>query len=86
MTDLQLAKWILAYQREHGWSPTFREMARRLGMRGHGSVIRRLRQMEAAGMIRRMSGRARAIEVTLREAYFVPTADGWPWVAPCPAG
>jgi repressor LexA len=53
---------LLAYLDEREFCPSFREMREAIGV-PHVSVFRLLNQLEERGYIRRLSNRARAIEV-----------------------
>ena len=56
-------KYIEAYEREHGVTPTMREIARATDTKAVSAISRRLARMEAQGLIRRTPGRARSIEL-----------------------
>lgn len=57
---------IVAFQAEHGYPPTVRELGARLGLSGIGTVVWHLDALERAGCIRRAPRRSRALTV-LRE-------------------
>jgi SOS-response transcriptional repressor LexA len=53
-----------------GVAPTVREIAHGMGYANHGCVQLTLTRLQDRGYIRRMRGRARAMEVIQRVAYF----------------
>lgn len=52
--------------RETGIPPSYREMARATGIKSHGNIHDVMGELEARGFIRRLHGKARAIEVLRR--------------------
>jgi SOS-response transcriptional repressor LexA len=59
---------LLAYIRWHilwhgGVPPSFEDMAKMMGITSKGLIHRAIRKLESEGRIRRIAGRARAIEV-----------------------
>jgi repressor LexA len=55
--------FIKTYASAKGYAPTFDEIAGGLGLSGRSGVHRIVAGLEARGAIRRISGRARAIEI-----------------------
>lgn len=55
--------FLAEYTREHGYAPSFDEMAVALGLASKSGISRLLIGLEERGFIRRLSGRARAIEI-----------------------
>ncbi len=55
--------YICDYQKEHGFPPTVREIAKIVGLASSSSAHSYLKQLEEKGYIRRMEGCPRAIEV-----------------------
>lgn len=53
---------LAEHQRQYGYAPSLRELARLLGITSTASVLRSLQRLEREGMIRRDHG-ARAIAV-----------------------
>lgn len=49
--------------REHGYPPTYREIAERAGLESVASVSHHVNALEAEGAISRVHGRSRAIDV-----------------------
>lgn len=58
-------------RRTGGVSPCYDEIARGCGLTSKSQVNRLMQSLEHSGRIRRMPGRARAIEVVKRERYYV---------------
>jgi repressor LexA len=68
---------LLAYLRERNDCPSFDEMRRALGLASASGVHRLIRGLEERGAVRRLHGRARAIEViTPGPAPVVLPSDG----------
>ncbi len=68
----KLLGYIKAYVAETGGvPPSYLEMAVFIGAASKSQVHRAIKRLENDGRIRRMSGRARALEVVKREAYLV---------------
>lgn len=62
--QLKLLTFVADYTRQSGGvSPSFAEMMTALGYKSKAHVHHLLTQLEARGFIRRLSGKARAIEV-----------------------
>lgn len=60
----ELLAYINGYVRQNGGvSPSFQEMANRLGFRGKSGVHRIVTALERRGFVRRVPNRARGIEV-----------------------
>ncbi len=62
----KLARFIADYIREHGFSPTLREMSEAMDIRSTNGVKGHLIALERKGFIRRTARAARSIQV-LRE-------------------
>lgn len=72
-----LLRFVIGFQEAKGFSPSFKEIATGIGLKGTAQVSRQLDALEERGAIRRLVGRARAIEVLVRIA--IPRApDGSP--------
>ena len=65
---------IIDEQEKNGYTPTVREIAARLGYRSANSAAQHLRLIEMKGYIKRSGGKARAIEVLVRQPR-VPNGD-----------
>lgn len=78
MTSRQahVLRFITGYQQAHGVSPTYREIARALGIGGKGSVASIIYRLQARGRICRLRNRVRAIEVLAPLP--IPSIDGQP--------
>lgn len=77
--QMQLLRYVRGYQLAFGYSPSFVEIARGIGLspKAKAVVWRLLRDLERKGLIRRLYGRDRAIDVIVKPA--VPLApDGAP--------
>jgi repressor LexA len=61
--QLELLSLVHERLRETGVPPSFDEMKDALGLRSKSSIHRRITALEERGFIRRLSNRARAIEV-----------------------
>lgn len=55
--------YICDYLKEHGFPPTVREIAEKVGLASSSSAHHYLKQLEEKGYIRRLEGSTRAIEV-----------------------
>jgi SOS-response transcriptional repressor LexA len=62
-TQRRLLDFIQRYQAENGIAPTFAEMQLAAGQSSKSGVFRLLISLEERGYIRRLHGRARAIEL-----------------------
>ena len=76
MTEQQsrLLKVIKRYVDEHGYSPSYREMARCVGLHSTSGIVRLINALEAQGHIRRTEGGSRNIEL-VNPLEHVSTAD-----------
>ena len=65
MTEMQknILNFITAFQREHGYSPTLREIGDDVGLSSASSVQYQVHQLAAKGFIRIREGKQRAIQV-----------------------
>src|ERR1700759_709712 len=61
--QLQILKLIHQFQDEHGYSPTYAELARQLGV-STITVFEHLEALERKGAIRRRRHEARSVEIT----------------------
>ena len=69
----ELLVYIRDYQRENdNVSPSFDEMLLAMGLASKSPVFRLLTALEERGMIRRLKGRARAIEIVDKQPNVVP--------------
>jgi repressor LexA len=59
----ELLDFIKQYANDHGFAPTFKEMMDGLNVRSKNTVSKHLESLEKAGMIRRLAGNARAIQI-----------------------
>lgn len=59
----QLHEFIAAHFRQHSIAPSFEEMQGALGLSSKSGVHRLITALEERGIIRRMAGRARAMEL-----------------------
>ena len=69
MTDKQerLLQFILDFHKEHGYSPSIREMAQGMGVSSPSTIKAMLDRLEAKGMLTKSSGRARSLTTTMQE-------------------
>jgi repressor LexA len=56
-------QFLAKYSEEHGYAPSFEEMADALNLASKSSIHRLLGALEERGFIRRLRRRSRAIEV-----------------------
>ncbi len=56
-------QFLAKYSKEHGYAPSFEEMADALNLASKSSIHRLLGALEERGFIRRLRRRSRAIEV-----------------------
>jgi len=72
LTDQQEAfrRWLIRFQRKHGYSPTYDEIMRGFGCKSKAHVYHFIRHLEEKGHLRRKPGSARAIEL-LNERFAV---------------
>lgn len=61
--QLQILRMIYDYQQENGYSPTYAELARQLGV-STITVFEHLEALERKGAIRRRRHEARSVEIT----------------------
>lgn len=59
----ELLEFIKAYQAEKEFAPSFHEMSAAMGLRSKSGIHRLLSSLEERGYIRRLSYRARSIEI-----------------------
>lgn len=59
----QALRFIAAHQEQHGYSPTFEQIALALRLGSKSGVHRLIEALEGRGFIRRRANRARAIEI-----------------------
>jgi repressor LexA len=57
--------FILEHNKAKGYSPTLREIGDGIGLKSPSSVHRYLKALEKQGLIKRLNGSARAIEVIM---------------------
>lgn len=69
MTDKQerLLNFILDFHKEHGYSPSIREMAQGMGVSSPSTIKAMLDRLEAKGMLTKSSGRARSLTTVMQE-------------------
>lgn len=75
--QLNLLRYIVGYFEHQGFAPALSEMRDALGFSSKSRVHEQLVRLEAAGVIRRLRGRERAIDVLSRPS-LPRTADGAP--------
>jgi SOS-response transcriptional repressor LexA len=70
MTQKQakLLTFVEAFQQAHGWSPSFEEMAAHMGV-GKSNIHWLLTKLEERGMLRKVKGKPRALEVIHRQLH-----------------
>ena len=61
-----LLRFIRSYTKEHGFSPSYDDMANGLGLNSKSPIHAMVIRLEQRGHIRRLAHRARAIEVIQR--------------------
>jgi repressor LexA len=59
----EVLSFLAAHIKAHGFAPSYEEIARALNMGSKSGVHHILRQLDERGHIRRLPGRARAIEI-----------------------
>ena len=64
--------FIAAYIAQYGYSPSYEEIARGLGIASKGEIHRRVRLLELRGQITRLAGRARSIRIVTPMEQVVP--------------
>lgn len=69
MTDKQerLLNFILDFHKEHGYSPSIREMAYGMGVSSPSTIKAMLDRLEAKGMLTKSSGRARSLTTVMQD-------------------
>lgn len=69
MTDKQerLLNFILDFHKEHGYSPSIREMAYGMGVSSPSTIKAMLDRLEAKGMLTKSSGRARSLTTIMQD-------------------
>lgn len=69
MTDKQerLLNFILDFHKEHGYSPSIREMAQGMGVSSPSTIKAMLDRLEAKGMLTKSSGIARSLTTVMQE-------------------
>ena len=69
MTDKQerLLNFILDFHKEHGYSPSIREMAQGMGVSSPSTIKAMLDRLEAKGMLTKSSGIARSLTTVIQE-------------------
>jgi repressor LexA len=60
---LQVLAELLRYEEDRGYQPSLRELAEAVGLRSVSSVHAHVKGLEADGLVRRVRGRARSIEL-----------------------
>jgi SOS-response transcriptional repressor LexA len=58
-----ILEFILTHKKDKGYSPTLREIGDGVGLQSASSVHRYLEMMEGKGLIKRLYGSARTIEI-----------------------
>jgi repressor LexA len=64
--QMETLELLRDYRRRSGYSPTIREVARKLGLSSVSTVAEHLDSLEAMGLIRRQRDRARSVLLTAR--------------------
>ena len=66
LTDkqIQVYDYIVSFQRDHGYPPSVREIARHLGLKSPSTVHFHLKGLEEAGVIIKAEGKTRAITLS----------------------
>jgi len=59
----QLMDFLKTYIGANGYAPTYQEMMDGVDVRSKNTVFKRLESLEKAGMIRRLAGNSRAIQI-----------------------
>jgi len=73
--QLGLLRFVTAYQKEHGFLPSTKEIANSLGYRSTGSVWHQMHQLERFGYVSLHPYRPRAFEVLARSEKESPGAE-----------
>lgn len=77
--QLQMLRFITGYQQAKGYSPSVQECGQAIGSRSKSQSCETLKGLEVRGLIRRIKGKARAIEVL--EPPAIPSIAGEPLFA-----
>ena len=64
--------FIVNFTMENKFAPSVREIAAGVGLRSPGSVTEILRRLEQRGMVRKLPGSSRAIEVLRKPEDIIP--------------
>ena len=59
----QIYEFIIAFQAEHGYPPSVREIGEKVGLKSPSTVHFHLKGLEGAGLITKAEGKTRAITV-----------------------
>jgi repressor LexA len=62
----EVLSFLVAHIEAHGFAPSYEELAQALNLGSKSGVHHILRQLDERGHIRRLPGRARAIEIIRR--------------------
>ena len=81
----EILEFIRDYRREHGISPTHREIRERFGYSSYGTVHKHLRLLEQKGYLKRHWNQKRGVELT-RPAAEVGAAERVPYFGVIAAG
>jgi repressor LexA len=71
-----ILEFILTHKKDKGYSPTLREIGEGIGLKSSSSVHRYLEAMEDRGLIKRLYGSARAIEIIADQTSEVQILEG----------
>ena len=87
----QIYEFIIAFQAEHGYPPSVREIGEEVGLKSPSTVHFHLKGLEGAGLITKAEGKTRAITVVCAPAHPVleeldPRPDRVPVVGNVAAG
>lgn len=87
----QIYDYIVAFQKEHGYPPSVREIGEQVGLKSPSTVHFHLKGLEASGLITKAEGKTRAITVSggpgmADIAAVEPPADRVPVVGSVAAG
>lgn len=59
----RMVGFIRAFQRDHGYSPTVREVGSAVGLHSTGAIMHHLAQLEAGGVITHEPSKSRTIRI-----------------------
>ena len=76
--QLRLFTVIKTHIEQTGRSPTYRDMADRMGVT-NTAAYRMVQAIIARGLLSKLPGRANGVALVRRD-YYHPTTDGHPWV------